>query len=244
MKQLSFPASLAFVIVFFSSCHFFHHKKINGNGQVVMEPRDVKDFNSIDVSGGIHVYITQDPVYSVKVEIDDNLQEYIDVYKEGSTLKVKQEDNTDLNITKEHINVYISAPEYRKLDASGACNFYTKDEIQANHTLDIDLSGACQADLKVNAPKIEAGLSGAGVIELDGETNELDIHGSGSSDIRCYDMIAQHVKVHLSGAGKAEVYAGVSLKADISGAGEVLYKGNAPEVSKSVSGAGRIEKTD
>jgi hypothetical protein len=242
MKRILAIALLS--VFLFSSCHFFHGKRIDGNGNVTTESRQVSGFNSVEVSGAITVNITQAPDFAVKVEIDENLQEYIEVYKEGSVLRIRQQENTSLNTTKDKIYVYVSAPEYRKLHASGACSLISENQLMGNYTMDIDLSGASNAKLNIDASKVEARLSGAGSIELDGEVNELDIHGSGSSDIRCYEMVAQHVDVDISGAGSAEVYAGVSLKADLSGAASVRYKGNPTEVKKSVSGAGSVNKAD
>lgn len=240
-RVLAFAALSSFLLC---SCHFFHGKRIEGSGNVITQSRQVTGFSNIDVGGAISVIITQASDYSVKVEVDDNLQEYIEVFKEGSTLHIRQQDNTSLETSNNKIKVYVSAPEFRKLHASGACDFKGENQLKGNYTMDIDLSGASQAKLDIDASKVEARLSGAGSLELDGQVNELDVHGSGSSDIRCYDMIAQHVDVRISGSGSAEVFAGVSLKADISGAGSVRYKGHPGEVKKSVSGAASVNPAD
>jgi hypothetical protein len=62
MKQFQVCAILS--IVLFSSCHFFEGRRIDGNGNVTIKSRPVSDFNGVDVSGGIDLYITQDFVFS------------------------------------------------------------------------------------------------------------------------------------------------------------------------------------
>jgi hypothetical protein len=50
--------------------------------------------------------------------------------------------------------------------------------------------------------------------------------------------------VHISGAGDAEVFASVKLDAHVTGAGDIRYKGNPPQVIHNTSGAGSIQKAD
>jgi len=109
--------------------------------------------------------------------------------------------------------------------------------------LDIDQSGASNAIVAVNAPIVTADLSGAGLIELSGETKQLSIDGAGSSDIKCFDLKAEDVEIDISGAGNAEVFASARLDVEVSGAGDVKYRGS-PSVSQRISGAGNVKKVD
>jgi Putative auto-transporter adhesin, head GIN domain len=241
MKRILFFSLLLPVIL--TSCHYFGGRRIQGNGHVTTQVRSVSDFNGIDVSGGIDVYVTQDSAFSVKVEIDDNLQEFIEVYKEGETLRIHQADNTSLNTTSGKIKVYVSAPAYRRLEASGACNIIGQNKLSSTGDLSIDLSGSCDVKMELNAPKVIAGLSGACSIQLKGDTKEFKVEGSGSTDIKCMELLAENVNIDISGAGNAEVYASVKLNVEVSGSGDVKYKGNAT-VSQSVSGAGSVKKVE
>jgi hypothetical protein len=225
----------------FSSCHFFG-EGIRGNGNIKSGNHSVGSFSSVSVGGNIDLYITQGTAQAVRVETDENLLEYIEVRVNGDRLEIRPRDHFNLDPSKD-IKVYVSAPEFKNLDASGACDIYSQGKIVSTERLDIGLSGASHANLELNAPVVKAGLSGAGSVELKGETREFNVNGSGSSEIRCYELKAENVDVDISGAGDAEVFASVSLKVDISGAGTVKYKGNAA-VSQHVSGAGSVRKVD
>src|SRR5258706_594422 len=61
----------AFFIIAFTSCRFVSDKRIYGNGIIKSEPRPVSTFSSVDVSGGINVFVKQDSVASVKIEGDE-----------------------------------------------------------------------------------------------------------------------------------------------------------------------------
>jgi len=90
---------------------------------------------------------------------------------------------------------------------------------------------------------VETGSSGAGSISLKGETKDFSVDGSGSTDIHCFELLAENTSVELSGAGDAQVYASVKLDVHVSGAADVKYKGNA-NLTKEISGAGSVKKVD
>jgi hypothetical protein len=223
------------------SCNFLN-EGIDGNGVIKSENRKVSNFDMVDVSGNMQLYVTQGATHSVRIETDENLLEFIEVSESGGRLHIRPRDNFNLDPSKE-IKVYVSAPGYKGLGASGACQIYSENKLSSSNMLDIDLSGASHAEVDVDAPKVVAGLSGASSVQLSGKTKELDLDGSGSSDIKTGDLLAETVDVDISGAGEAEVFASVKLDVHISGAGSVRYKGN-PSVSQSISGAGSISKAD
>lgn len=229
-------------IFLFTSCNYFTGKKIKGDGNVTTQSRAFTDFNSIDAGGSAEIYISQDSVFSVKVEIDNNLQEYIEVYKEGNELKIHQRNNTSLDVTGK-IKVYISAPVFEKLKASGACDIIGKNNLSSTGDFFIGMSGACNAELNINAPKVTVDLSGACSVKLSGATKDFKADGSGSTNINCFGLMTENTSVDLSGAGDAEVFASVKLDVNVSGAADVKYKGN-PSINQKVSGAGSVKKVD
>jgi Putative auto-transporter adhesin, head GIN domain len=78
---------------------------------------------------------------------------------------------------------------------------------------------------------------------LKGETKDFSADGSGSTDIKCFELLAENTNVELSGAGDAQVFASVKLDVQVSGAADVKYKGNAA-VTKEISGAGSVKKVE
>jgi hypothetical protein len=97
--------------------------------------------------------------------------------------------------------------------------------------------------MDVNAPAISAEVSGAGAVNLKGETKTFDLTLTGAGKAHCYELLSENTKVDISGAGDADVYASVKLNAEVSGAGSVTYKGGGTSNSH-VSGAGSVKKVD
>ena len=79
-------------MLLFSSCRQIFAKRIRGNGNITTQTRSAGSFNSIDVSGSIDVYIKQDSAPSVKVETDDNLQQYVETFRDGDVLRIKTQE--------------------------------------------------------------------------------------------------------------------------------------------------------
>lgn len=209
---------------------------------MITQSRSVSNFTRVEVSSAINLYLKQDPAFAVKVETDDNLQPYIIIREENGSLYIHQENNTSLDASGK-IKVYVSAPLFKSMEASGACNIIGENTLSSNEAIDIDLSGSSDAQLEVKTPKVSAGLSGACTLALKGEAKEFSIEGSGSSNIKCFDLLTEQTNIDVSGASDAEVFASVKLDVQASGASDVKYKGNAA-VSQDISGAGSVKKVD
>lgn len=178
----------------------------------------------------------------MKIDAEENILELIQVRTEGDELKISFKDNINVSPTKD-IKIYITAPDFRNLEASGACNFISQGSIKGN-VIALNLSGASNSQLEVDANKLEVDASGASEISLKGKTAYLSIEGSGSTEIHSFPLLSEHTKVNLSGAGDAEVYAAQSLDVEISGAGDVKYKGSPATINKDISGAGSISQVN
>jgi hypothetical protein len=224
------------------SCSYVMGKRVKGSGKVTTEKRAVSGYKSIDVSGAIEVYVKNDSVQQVTVVTDDNLQEYVTVTVEGNTVNIHPKRNFRLKPT-DGIKVYVSGPDFKNFDASGACDFYSENKLSGSEAINISMSGSCEAKLELKTPKVTGNLSGSCSVSLTGETKEMEMDGSGSVDLKCFNLLAEKVIVDISGSGDAEVFASVELEVHVSGSGSILYKGN-PKINQSISGSGSVKKAD
>ena len=198
----------------FASMACFDH---DGSGKVVSEARQAPLFEKIDISGTVEVLVAIDDEPTVRVETDDNLQEYILTEVRGKTLFISQKESIDP--TK--LLVRITTPKLVRFDSSGA----TKAQIKG---LDED--------------RFELDVSGAAAVELIGEVETLVIDASGAAEIEADELIAERVEIDGSGAAEFTVHAKETLIADLSGAGEIRYSGDPDEVKTDLSGAATVAK--
>jgi hypothetical protein len=229
--------------VVMSSCRYVFGKRIRGNGVIKTEDRTVSSFKNVEVSGAINVYVSQGETKPVRLEGDENLLRYIEVLQEGDRIIVRTRPGYNLSPTGD-LRIYVTSPVYNNIEVSGACDIIGQSKISNAEDLELRASGAGDIKMEVDAPKIVGEISGSGSINLRGQTKDVDLVLTGAGHAHCYDLLAENTKVDISGAGSAQVYASVKLDAEVSGAGSVTYKGNAPSVSQHVSGVGSVNKVN
>lgn len=189
---------------------------VKGSGNVVSEKRALADFNAIEVGGVFDVEVVAQKEFSVEVEADDNLLQYIRTEVNGGTLEIRTKKRIS---PKSKIRVRVSAPNIESLHTSGA-------------------SKLSLANVKNDLLKVDA--SGASKIKIDGETRNLEVELSGASRLNAENLKAENVSVDGSGASSAAVNVSGDLKADLSGASKVTYTGNPRNLEKSTSGASSV----
>jgi len=230
------------LIILVGGCREIAGERVKGSGHVITENRTASGFNNVDISGAIDVYVRQDSVSSVKVEADDNILEYIQVHSDGSTLEIYTENNIRLKPTNK-IKVYISNPQYKEIQVSGASSIRCENEITSADAIDIGLSGASDGRLELNAPKISVHLTGASNTSIKGKTKDFEGSASGASEFRGFDLLSENADVDASGASHIEIFASVKIDGQASGASSVNYKGNA-QSGLEKSGASSVNKKD
>jgi hypothetical protein len=233
-----------FVALFlFSSCIYLGGKRVKGNGNIITETRSVSSFDEVEVHGALDVYVSSGETSPVRIEGDENLMKYIVVDQDGDRLEIRTKSGYNLRPSRK-MKIHVTSPRFVKLSVSGACNIIGENKIVTPDDLELHVSGAGDIRAEADAPKISASISGSGNVDLRGNTRDFDLDLSGAGKARCYDLMAENTRVSISGAGSAEVYASVELKANVSGAGSVRYKGNASKVDQQISGAGSVKKSD
>jgi hypothetical protein len=240
MKKIILLTTAAFALL---SCGRFMGKRIQGNGVIKTEERTVSSFKHVEASGAIKLLVSQGGLKPVKLEGDENILPYIEVVQEGDRITIRTRQGYNLNPSGE-LNVYVTAPVYNSINVSGASDIKGQNKIFNPENLEMQASGAGDIEMEVDAPEIAAEISGSGSIRLKGQTKSLNINLSGAGHAYCFDLLSENTKVDISGAGSAEVYASVKLEADVSGVGNVRYKGNASNMNQHVTGAGSVNKAD
>lgn len=216
---------------------------VKGNGHVITKSFVQKGFKDIEASSDLEVHLIQGPEYNIKIEGEENIIKLMDVKMEGDVLKVGMQDNVSIN-TSHPLKVFITAPEFREIEGSGACSFTTDGKLTSATDVKVELSGACELRMDIDAAKVAVDASGATEINIKGKTRDFSVDASGASSIHCYELLTENTTLEISGGGDAEVFASQSLTVSISGAGDVKYKGNPASVKQDISGAGEVSKVN
>ncbi len=92
----------------------------------------------------------------------------------------------------------------------------------------------------INAQSLIVALPGSGTIQASGRAAWLEVTVSGSGTGLLSQLTADDVNATLSGHGSIMLTATRSLSGSVSGSGTILYHGNPPHISTTVTGTGAI----
>jgi len=197
----------------------------------------IVDFDRLEMGSAFHITVQQSNIFRIHVEGDRRNLDDLEVYKSGTTLIIKYEDNAN---RKHDTYITIEMPELAAVNFSGA-TVSTIKGFESDNTLDFVLSGASVCQLDAGYRKVNMDVSGASSLRLYGLGDELDATVSGASTFSAFDYPVRTADIDVSGASHAKVTVSDDLDATAGGASSVLYRGN-PSVTSSVSGSSTVEK--
>lgn len=215
-------------------------KHLKGEGEAITQDRNGGIFNEIRSFGSFNINITDANDHTVKVEAQQNLQEYIEIENKGNELHIRNKKGYSLE-TDKPITIHVSAPALRAIHLSGSGNVTSTNTLNGSNEFDLKSSGSGNISIDIETFSLGCSIAGSGNITLKGKTNELDGKIAGSGNIRAKELQSAITSVKISGSGSAEVVATQKLETKIAGSGDVKYWGDASVDSK-VMGSGSIQK--
>ncbi len=217
-------------------------EKIDGNGELKKETRQVSNYTSISSSGSWDVMIAYGESSSIQVEGDANLLPYIETKVEDGRLTIKTNKNVNLR-SKNKITVYVSVTRLKSVSLSGSGDIIGHGKFYNDGDGEFKISGSGSIKLSFDKyQSLAAHISGSGNITLSGTANEVTAHISGSGNADCGDVISDNVMATISGSGNVKVFANKSIDASISGSGNVQYRGAATDIRSHRAGSGRVSR--
>ena len=210
---------------------------VHGSGNAARETRDVRDFDSVSLSGSGSLFIAQTGEESLSIEADDNILPLLTSEVHGHQLKLGVQHGASLH-PQTPIRYHLTVKDLRGLTISGAGNAQmsalTTDELSVT----ISGSGDLEA-LALTAGSLRISISGSGDISFAGKATVQEIRISGSGSYHATDLASDRARVSVSGAGNATLNVRETLDVHISGVGAIRYAGQ-PAITKSISGAGAV----
>ena len=217
-------------------------EKIKGNGNQKTDKRNTAEYDEIKLLGFFDIDLVSGKEGEINVQAEENLLPYIKTEVEGTTLKIYQEKEKNLQPSKS-MKILITVP-FEKISAiylSGSGDINTKNQIKTDKFA-ATLSGSGDVNLDVDIVDLEAKLSGSGDVRLKGKSDKLMARISGSGSITAEDLASKDVDAGISGSGDIRVNCSENLTARISGSGDIIYKGEPKSKDTKVSGSGNIRK--
>lgn len=213
--------------------------KVKGNGNVISKTYSVSSFDRIELNGLFNTVIRQSGSESVRIEIDDNLQQYFKPEVEGNTLRIVQTEGVNIRESKKHA-VYISVKSISSVSNNGVGNL-SSDGLLESGDFSLICNGVGNVDLELKAESINLVMSSVGNVELEGSADNGEFTLAGVGNVDAEEFKIENLKISNSGVGNAKVYVTGEIQPAISGAGNIRCKGNPKVNGLSQNGVGKFK---
>ena len=188
------------------------------SGVTATQTRTVAAFTSLDLAGSNNVTINVGRPRHVVVHADSNLINHVTTNVVAGTLVIG--DTGSVRVSGP-MSVDVSVPSLTALSLSG--------------------SGQISAT-GISTPQLTVTISGSGLVSAAGTATRLDATVNGSGQAKLSQLTARDVHAVVSGSGLIQVTATTSLDAAVPGSGTIIYSGNPPQVTTSVTGSGAVTR--
>jgi len=236
-KQIQLIGIFAFLSILLSSCWFLG-PSVKGNGNVTEEVRQVDEFDQINVSRGMNVYVTQGSPAKVVVIADNNLHEVIETRVEGGVLKVYVNEN--IRWAKEK-KVMVTVEKLTGVQTSSGSNAWSQNQIMSEN-LELKASSGANLTMDVNAKYLKADCSSGANIKLSGLAKNADLETSSGANLKGEELKADDCKMRASSGGNVSSTVHGRLEAKASSGGNIVYYGEPGTTDVNTSSGGNIHK--
>src|SRR5688500_3907756 len=226
MRRILFVSALGLLLTSASKAQD-DRETIEGNGKLVTKDVTVKSFNELEANGIYELRLTQGDKELVRIEADENLQEYFTVTNEGSKLVIETKKLKNKNLkSKTKMKVYVTFKKLKSLELNTVGGAQSENALSFED-LDFKTKSVGNVNLKLTANTINLDNKSVGNIELSGKAENAVVKNKGVGSLEASDFIVQTMDIDNSGVGHAAVNAQKTLKVKDSFLGKVSNKGAA-----------------
>ena len=206
---------------------------------------ELGEFTGLRFKSFGEVHLEQADKCDVRIEGQESILEKIKTEVRDSTLfiifEMEDIDWTDpqLRESEHDVRYFITLQTLEQLDFAGAGTLQAEGLV--GEGLELAHTGAGELIVEgLQYQSLQVHFGGLGKIQLDGQVQSQKVILSGMGEYRAENLHSQTAEVDLSGAGSAKVWVEDDLKAIVSGAGKIQYKGS-PNLTEENTGIGSIK---
>lgn len=223
------------------SCNFDFNLNpgVKGNGNVSTVERTLEgDFNQIEVSRGLDVYLTQSDTPLIKVQADENLHDMIITEIDNGVLKIYADENIG---SAESKKIMVNVKDLNLISSTSGSDVYSTNTLKADTIKLITTSGA-DIEVDIDAESTTLASTSGSDLKVTGKTNTLSASATSGSDIKARQLISQSCTASVTSGADIEIYAAEKLTANATSGGDIDYYGNPKNVSSNDGTSGSIRK--
>jgi hypothetical protein len=228
MRKILFAAMASSALATTAMAQENKNETIEGNGKSVTREVPVTSFDVLTATGVYELKLSQGSKESVKIEADENLQEYFNVQNEGNKLVIDTKKLKNKNLkSKNKMRVYVTFKKLTELDLATVGSVNCEQQLSFDD-LNFNNRSVGTVNLKLTANKFDMKNSSVGEVTLSGKAKDAVVKHSGVGSLDAGSFVVQTMNIENTGVGSAEVNAEQDLKVKDSFLGKVSNKGKAP----------------
>ncbi len=229
--SLTLLISLIVILPLINSCFY----GIRGNGKTVKTEREAQNFNSIKISDGLNLILTQDTTEKVLVKADENLQKIIKTDVSNGELKIY---STEHIFNPSSVKVYVTVKNLKEITSSSGSDVESPSVLNSSDFKVLSSSGS-DVVLKLSCSELEVNSSSGSDVTLSGKTGKLIIVSSSGSDTNAEKMSSDTCTVSASSGSDVRVTVSGRIEVHASSGADITVHGNPIErdVEKSSGGS-------
>jgi hypothetical protein len=216
---------------------------LQGTGDAVVEKRTVESFVTLEINGSMNVSVRQaliSDLNRIEVRAQENLIPHIITRIDGARLIIETDECVNASVP---IEISVACTGVERIINNGSGNVTSTNTLKSED-FDIENSGSGNMTLSLNVDDLDVENNGSGDIYLSGDAHEITLDNDGSGSFDSFSMKTFVATVSNDGSGKVQLRVKDELNAELSGSGNILYKGDPQEINLKSNGSGNIQKAD
>lgn len=205
------------------------------------EIRNLKNFNSINVSAGIDLFLTMSQAEEVKVVAnEDIISKIVTEVKEG-TLHIYMKNSGWSGWGNKTQKVYVTIAVLKELKASSGSDVSSENVLKGDN-IDIDVSSGSDVNVNLDYNTVELKTSSGSDAKIKGKAKNLKVNASSGSDIDADELESVNCKASASSGSDISVMVTGELTADASSGADIKYKGSPTSKNINESSGGEVSR--
>lgn len=228
MRQVLFAAAITLLASASLKAQKGDRETIEGNGNLITREVPVSAFELLKASGVYELKLSQGSKEAVKIEADENLQQYFEVRNEGNKLVIDMNKLKNINLkNKNKMRVYVTFKKLTEMDLSTVGSVAAEKELNFAD-LQIRNASVGKVDLNLSANTVTLNNSSVGNVKLAGKAQNAVFKNNGVGSLDAGSFVVQSMNIENNGVGGATVNAEKDLKVKDTMMGKVKNRGTAP----------------
>lgn len=229
--------TIFFIATIFTSCGVDMFNRIEGNRNVIVKKRKPQEnFNSVKVSGGLELYLSEENTSSITIEADENLHKNIITEVENGVLKIYPKKYIHRAKAKK---IFVTANYFNSISATSGSYVVSENTLNSKEISFATTSGAT-IRVKVNSESIATNTTSGSSIKISGNTKNHASNATSGSSIEAFKLKSANVIAKATSGASINVYASQKIEGRATSGAGIDFKGNPQSVDKSSSSGGSV----